>query len=152
MMGHPLIVPAGIQVFTASLSGADETTPVETDAGGFAVFMTDYPNPDFAFCLQSSLYVEGIEDLTAAHVHWGAPGVNGPVALPLYQLDGLPEPAPGALVTAPFCFDLLTGPLTGLATGDLVHWMRTGAAYVNVHSTSHPAGEIRGQIRQITAQ
>ena len=50
------------------------------------------------------------------------------------------------------CFDLLTGPLTGMTMGDLVHWMRSGEAYVNVHSTTHPGGEIRGQIEQITAQ
>jgi hypothetical protein len=152
MSGPLFLMPAGLEVFTAQLSGANETTPVETDASGFAVFSTDYPHPDYSFCLSTIVYVEGIDDLTAAHIHWGAPGENGPVVLPLYPLPDAPPPAPGALVMANPCFDLLTGPLTGLAMGDLVHWMRSGEAYVNVHSTTHPAGEIRGQIEQITAQ
>jgi len=30
---------------------------------------------------------------------------------------------------------------------DLIAKMQTGGAYVNAHTTGHPAGEIRGQIR-----
>ena len=30
---------------------------------------------------------------------------------------------------------------------DLIRALRAGAAYVNIHSSSFPAGEIRGQIR-----
>jgi hypothetical protein len=152
IMGALVLIPAGIEMFKARLDGGNEATPVETDASGFAIFTTDYPNPNYTFCLNTTLLVEGIEDLTAAHIHWGDPGENGPVVLPLYPLDNAPQPAPGALVTASICFDLLTGPLTGLTMGDLVNVMRSGQAYVNVHSTTHPGGEIRGQIEQIAAQ
>jgi hypothetical protein len=152
IVAHLFLLPIGVEMFKARLDGGNEATPVETDASGFAIFTTDYPNPDYTFCLNTTLLVEGIEDLTAAHIHWGDPGESGSVVLPLYPLDDAPPPAPGALVTASICFDLLTGPLTGMTMGDLVHWMRSGEAYVNVHSTTHPGGEIRGQIEQITAQ
>lgn len=152
IMAPLFLLPAGVEMFKARLDGANEATPVETDASGFAIFTTDYPNPDYTFCLNTTLLVEGIEDLTAAHIHWGDPGETGSVVLPLYPLDDAPLPAPGALVTASICFDMLTGPLTGLTMGDLVDWMRSGEAYVNVHSTTHPSGEIRGHIEQIAAQ
>jgi hypothetical protein len=38
------------------------------------------------------------------------------------------------------------GPLAGGSLDDLVHLIRTGQAYVNVHTEQYPAGEIRGQI------
>ena len=65
--------------------------------------------------------------VTVAHVHVAAPGSNGPVVFPLSingdELSGSFTPAPGQLLQ--------------LDAGD---W------YVNVHSTAHPGGEIRGQL------
>jgi hypothetical protein len=46
--------------------------------------------------------------------------------------------------------DVLAIPGQGLAAGDLasmVRAIRAGFAYVNVHTTNFPSGEIRGQIR-----
>ena len=40
----------------------------------------------------------------------------------------------------------LQGPLTGKHVSDLVNLMKTGEAYVDIHTTRHPNGEIRGQI------
>jgi hypothetical protein len=40
----------------------------------------------------------------------------------------------------------LTGPLAGKALSDLIKEIEAGNAYVNVHTTQHPDGEIRGQI------
>jgi hypothetical protein len=44
----------------------------------------------------------------------------------------------------------IVGPAAqGIATGEfaeLVDALRSGAAYANVHTTTFPAGEIRGQI------
>jgi hypothetical protein len=40
----------------------------------------------------------------------------------------------------------LKGPLSGKNVSDLINLMKDGNTYVNVHSNSHPDGEIRGQI------
>lgn len=79
---------------------------------------------------------------TAAHIHFGAPGVAGPILLdfgtdlttPLdrsFTEDDYPSPPPTG---APATFDAF------------VAEMRAGRSYVNVHTAACPAGEIRGQI------
>jgi hypothetical protein len=40
----------------------------------------------------------------------------------------------------------LVGPLAGQPLSALVEAIRSGNAYVNVHTVDHPAGEIRGQL------
>ena len=67
---------------------------------------------------------------TAAHIHYGAAGVNGGVAIPL------------AMSGADFNKNLSIQ-LTSAQFDDLVN----DALYVNFHSVWYPAGNIRGQIR-----
>jgi CHRD domain len=46
--------------------------------------------------------------------------------------------------------DVIAVPAQGVMVGDLpgiIRAIRNGAAYVNVHTTSFPTGEIRGQLR-----
>jgi hypothetical protein len=66
---------------------------------------------------------------TAAHVHLAARGRPGPVALPL---------------CGP-CRSGMRG--SAKATARAVRALLAGRAYVNVHTATNPAGEIRGQIR-----
>ncbi len=35
------------------------------------------------------------------------------------------------------------------ASAQLLEWMEDGLAYVNVHTSRHPPGEVRGQILQV---
>ncbi|MCX6044423.1 MAG: CHRD domain-containing protein, partial [Chloroflexi bacterium] len=76
--------------------------------------------------------------VTMAHIHFGAAGVPGPVVRPLdMELTG------PTLVT-----DTLT--LSGIETPSLttteVNQLLSDQIYVNVHTTAHPGGEIRGQV------
>jgi hypothetical protein len=64
----------------------------------------------------------------AAHIHVAAPGVAGPVRVPL---------------CAP-CSSGVTG--TATITADVLDAILTGRAYVNVHTPTNPAGEIRDQV------
>jgi len=64
----------------------------------------------------------------AAHIHVGAAGVAGPVRVPL---------------CAP-CTSGVTG--TATVTAEVMDAIQTGRAYVNVHTPTNPAGEIRDQV------
>jgi hypothetical protein len=66
----------------------------------------------------------------AAHIHRGAAGTNGPIVVPF------------------------VAPTTGMSQGcvsvadALLNEIRSdpGGFYVNVHTTAHPGGEIRGKL------
>lgn len=64
----------------------------------------------------------------AAHIHVGAAGVAGPVRVPL---------------CAP-CTSGVTG--TATISAEVLDAIQTGRAYVNVHTPTNPAGEIRDQV------
>ena len=64
----------------------------------------------------------------AAHIHVGASGVAGPVRVPL---------------CAP-CTSGVTG--TATITAEVLDAIQNGRAYVNVHTPTNPAGEIRDQV------
>ena len=96
-------------------------------------------------------------DVRQAHIHFGQKGVNGGVSVFLCQTTFNPDPTG----LAPTC--LQSGEVTGLLLpanvvgpggqgispgefAELVAAIRHGVAYVNVHSTLFPGGEIRGQL------
>lgn len=127
--------------FRTHLSGDEEVPPVETNAQGQAKFKLSRSEDELRF----KLNVANIEDVVAAHVHCAPAGQNGPVGVTLFS--GGPTNDPGTLAEG-----TITEPDAGNECGwetlaDVVGAMRRGETYVNVHTLSHPAGEIRGQIR-----
>ena len=66
--------------------------------------------------------------VTAAHIHLAAPGVNGPVIIPLTVVGST--------------INVTTPPLS--ATNEAA--LFAGNLYVNVHTATYPGGEIRGQL------
>lgn len=98
-------------------------------------------------------------DVRQAHIHLGQRGVNGGISVFLCQTATNPDPTGGA----PTCGAspaTMTGTLTaaniigpngqGIAPSEfaeLVRAIRAGVAYVNVHTSLFPGGEIRGQAR-----
>ena len=96
--------------------------------------------------------------VTQAHIHLGARAFsggiiaflctnlgNGPAAAPPPACPPAPATVSGTITPAS-----VVGPANqGIAAGEfaeLVRALRAGAAYANVHTTTFPAGEIRGQI------
>jgi hypothetical protein len=67
----------------------------------------------------------------AAHIHIGARGKAGPVAIPL---------------CGP-CRNGVGGRAT--ARGSALSALESGRAYVNVHTARNPGGEVRGQIAAV---
>jgi aldose sugar dehydrogenase len=137
--------------FAAHLSGDQEVPAVETKAGGRAFFQLS-PDGD---ALTYRLNVSNIENVTQAHIHVGAAGVNGPVAVWLYPpappAELIPGRFSGVLSSGTIHADDLVGPLAGQTLATLLQLMRDGGVYVNVHTSRFPAGEIRGQIRPLAA-
>lgn len=68
---------------------------------------------------------------TAAHMHRGAAGVNGPVVVP-FAAPGTDGNSSGCATAAGALIDEILGNLPGF--------------YVNVHTKEHPAGAIRAQL------
>lgn len=129
--------------YTAHLTGAEEVPPVDTHAVGQTVLRL---NSD-GTALQFRLIVANIDDVTQAHIHVGAEGVNGPVVAFLFGFVDEGVTTNGVLATGTITSDDLVGPLAGMSLADLVAELDSGGAYVNVHTLEHPGGEIRGQIR-----
>lgn len=134
-----------VLTFSAHLTGDQEVPAATTEAVGKAIFQLSKDGSELSY----KLIVEGIENVTAAHIHRAVAGVNGPVVMWLY-----PQSPPGQLIPGLFEGMLASGTRTsanlvassGLNLSDLVDLMIAGEAYVNVHTSKYPAGEIRGQI------
>jgi hypothetical protein len=108
-----------------TLSGAQEVPPVQTSAAGSGTITV---NDDKS--VSGSVTTKGIKG-TMAHIHAGAPGKNGGVAVPLEKKSDneWAVPAGAKLTDAQY---------KSYKAGDL---------YVNVHSDAHKDGEIRGQLK-----
>jgi len=139
VVASPLAASADNSEFEADLDPGQEvqTPAVVSDGEGEAEFIVKRNKIRFE--------VEW-EDLTsgvvAGHIHCAAAGANGLVGVTLiHEPQGTDDKIKGSF-TAPD-----PGNLCGWTTlNDVLTAMVTGNAYVNIHTTNFPAGEIRGQI------
>lgn len=106
------------------LSGAEEVPAVQTAAKGVARIHID---PDRS--VKGHVETTGLEG-TAAHVHLGERGKNGPPVITLAQGDAGRWHIPEGTVLSEEHYAAY----------------RAGHLYVNVHSAAHKPGEIRAQI------
>jgi uncharacterized repeat protein (TIGR01451 family) len=113
-------------VFVANLTGAQETPADNSTAIATATLLL---NADELTARVSLSNIEGLSSPeTAAHIHGpGAPGVSAPILFPL----------PTGTFTD---FEIALTPVD-------VQNLKSGALYVNVHSSNFPNGEIRGQFQ-----
>ena len=112
--------------FSANLTGANEVPPADPDGAGTASISTD----DVTNRICTRLEVRNIGAVTAAHIHRGRAGVNGP---PVVTLDAPDDDDSND------CDDVADALL------DEIRRSPTDF-YVNVHTAEHPDGAIRGQI------
>lgn len=126
--------------FTANLTGAAELpNPVTTTASGVADIVID----ESAGTITFTITVTNLTDAIDAHIHVGAVTVVGPAVV-----DLLPEAQVAGTVSGQLSTGVITAAqITGAETfATLVAKIRTGDAYVNVHTLANPDGEIRGQL------
>jgi hypothetical protein len=112
--------------FVATLTGANEVPAADPDGSGVAqISINDATNQ-----VCTDLEVRDISQVTAAHIHRGAAGVNGPVVITLDAPDD--NDSDDCDTVADSLVD------------ELRH--NPGGFYVNVHTADYPNGAIRGQI------
>jgi hypothetical protein len=133
---------AQVVVATATLGGGDETPILLSGAAGTAEVAIDTTAKEFAVTLR-------IFNLpttpTAGHIHVGSKGIAGPVVVDFPAIAG----RLGDFVTtfrvgeASFRANAAIGINT---IDDVIQAVANGNAYVNIHTTTFPGGEIRGQL------
>jgi CHRD domain-containing protein len=128
--------------FKTHLTGNEEVPAVVTGAQGQATFKLS----DDGQSLGYKLNVANIEDVTQAHIHLAAPGVNGGIVVFLFGLEPDGVDVNGRLASGTITADDLINALAGQPLSSLITAIENGGAYVNVHTLAHPGGEIRGQL------
>jgi hypothetical protein len=113
---------------SASLTGANEApTPGEPDGKGTATVTLDQAKGQVCY----TITVSNLDSVTAAHIHKGAAGVAGPVAVPLQA------PTDGQVDT---CAQADSATIQQIA-------QHPSDYYVNVHDAQFPKGAVRGQLQ-----
>lgn len=129
------------ETFTAALNAANErqTNPVNSPATGTATF-TLRGNDSLDFLVTASNLTSGT---TASHIHVGGPAVSGPIVNGFATNTGITS---GTVTSGTIVLSKIV-PAAGQVSGDSLRvLLNNGNGYVNVHTTTYPAGEIRGQI------
>jgi CHRD domain-containing protein len=132
--------------FHIRLTGDQQVPAVNTTAFGFAEVQLSEDNNTLSF----EVVVCNIANVIASHIHVGAAGSNGPVVLPFFgsstpfnSTRGCDTLAEGTRTSA----NLVARPDAGINTWtDFINALAAGNTYVNVHTTAHTGGEIRGQL------
>jgi CHRD domain-containing protein len=121
-------IPAGLEVFTATLTGANERPPVTTSATGTAILTV------LGDLVTWKVDVANIDNVNAAYLYIGGPEETGNSARNLNPVS----------TGADFTGTVANG--TAPIADSVVALMRAGGTYVNVHTQANGGGEIRGQL------
>jgi len=123
-------IPAGLEVYKATLNGANERPTTVTSTATGSAIITVLGN-------QISWKVDintAIDSVIAGHIHRGVADSAGGVVQSL-------APTPTGIG---FTGTVANG--SALPPDSVITLMRAGKAYVNIHTKAHTGGEIRGQL------
>jgi len=150
--------------YNTILSGSQQVPPVKTNATGIASFELLDDNKTIHY----QINILDVPNITGIHIHQGKVGENGDIVVNLYnnskqniflkenetkisqivsnsvKINGNVQSS--FLASGTINNSDLKGPLYGKSISDLINLIKSKNAYVNVHSQSHPDGEIRGDI------
>ena len=129
------------------LTGTSEVPPVNTVATGLA----DFRISDNNSTLRYRVNLTGLNNVTGAHIDLGKTGQNGQIVVDLFQIgfSKHKKTSYGMILRGNITDSTLKGRLKGKTILDLLTAIEMGDIYINVHSKSHPNGEIRGQLLPI---
>ena len=122
--------PVGTAVFT---NNGDGTVSYTVNATGLSTSVSTAQNPT---------------TFTGMHIHFAAPGVAAGVVVPL-TTPSLSATAGLVAVTGTFSQATITGKDANgvvFTVAAVLDKMRNNGAYINVHTSRNPAGELRGQV------
>jgi hypothetical protein len=118
------VIMSPVKNVGVTLTGAEEVPPVATDAHATGTLMVADN-----YSVSGSVTTTGLNGV-AAHIHIGARGENGPVAVGLVRIaDNIWAVPSGAKLTP-----------------DQYAAFLAGKTYVNVHTAANKGGEIRAQL------
>jgi hypothetical protein len=113
----------GANTVKVKLSGAEEVPPVSVAGSGSGKFVIGADG-----AVSGSVTTKDVPG-TAAHIHVGARGKNGPVIIPLTRNGDTYSAPPGAKLD-----------------DAQMEAFKAGILYVNVHTARNKPGEVRGQL------
>jgi hypothetical protein len=142
-----------LRKFQTTLVSYEEVPAISSTAGGTFDLRIDFADTGFNYTLTYSGLVGTVQQ---SHTHFGQKGVNGGIVV--FFCTNLGNGPPGTQACPQS--GTITGRITpvdvgaganaqGIAVGEfaeLLRAIRAGVAYVNVHSSVFPGGEIRGQL------
>ena len=142
-----LAAQASAQVVTlrTTMNGGEETPVLNSGMVGNAEVSVDLASRELAVTLNAFNVPTAT---TAGHIHVGAAGIAGPVVL------NFPPGVVGRTGDFAMTFrlgerDFVARPAQGINTmDDIIQAIVNGNAYVNIHTTQNPGGEIRGQLKR----
>ncbi len=144
-----------VQIFTATLDGAQEVPPSGSSATGSATLVLSDDEQSLSYVITvvgldfASQTPDTGDDVTRAHIHNAPAGANGPIVF------GLIDPSDD---TDNFALNFVASTLQATLTGvwdandaggnlaGLLNALRSAELYINIHTNRNPGGEIRGQI------
>jgi hypothetical protein len=148
------VVKADQLVFTTTLTGAQEVPPTGSPGVGSALVTVD----TVAKQMTVNVSFSGLVSQTiASHIHCCAgPGANAIVATAVPTFPGFPLGVTTGTYLQTFDLNLAStynpafitahGSTVSSAQADFIAGLVGGQTYLNIHTTSFPGGEIRGQL------
>jgi hypothetical protein len=127
--------------FRAKLDGNNEVPPVDTPAEGTINFKTKDD------VMTWKMNVTGITDATGLKIYQGMATENGQPIVDLMKTSKHSDRLDGMTMRGNFTDSDLQGLMEGKTLEDLNTALGGGNTYVNLHTTDHPDGMIRGQIK-----
>jgi Cu/Zn superoxide dismutase len=127
----------GGRPLSTSLSGANENPKNSSPATGTTAIRLNHGQGTVCYDMSVSNLTT---NPSMAHIHKGAPTENGGVVVHLFGSGGAPAPASTSFTITNFCQSGISQALIK----DIIQ--NPQDYYVNVHTSTFPGGEIRGQL------
>ena len=127
----------GNKTYLANLSPANEVpTPFTTPGTGVATIVDNGSEFDW------TLNLSNMTGVILSHIHLGDNATVGPVIINLF----IPNGATGTVTGVVARGTITNANNANVSLDSLRTLFNNGHAYVNVHTTAHTGGEIRGQV------